>query len=143
MMLDFFKNIPQDFHPILIHFPIAFLGFSFVLSFLSMRVSRWNEASWLLLWVGGLSCIPASVSGVISHFPYEETDLHGVIETHQNFLNPGNPYCFSSGGNSLLDPAPKQGFWIAEILSDSGCGWAHLDHAGGWNRRAINLSIWD
>ena len=85
MMLDFIKNIPQDLHPILIHFPIAFLGFSFVLSFLSMRVSRWNEASWLLLWVGGLSCIPASVSGVISHFPYEETELHEVIGTHQNF----------------------------------------------------------
>ncbi|MCH2293040.1 MAG: DUF2231 domain-containing protein [SAR324 cluster bacterium] len=50
-----------------------------------MRVSRWNEASWLLLWVGGLSCIPASVSGVISHFPYEETELHEVIGTHQNF----------------------------------------------------------
>ena len=34
MMLDFIRNIPQDLHPILIHFPIAFLGFSFVLSFL-------------------------------------------------------------------------------------------------------------
>ena len=45
MMLDFIKNIPQDLDPILIHFPIAFLGFSFILSFLSMRVSRWNEAS--------------------------------------------------------------------------------------------------
>ena len=53
MMLDFIKKIPQDLHPILIHFPIAFLGFSFLLSFLSMRVSRWNEASWLLLWVEG------------------------------------------------------------------------------------------
>lgn len=94
MMLDFIKNIPQDLHPILIHFPIAFLGFSFVLSFLSMRVSRWNEASWLLLWVGGLSCIPASVSGVISHFPYEETELHEVIGTHQNFGILGTLFVF-------------------------------------------------
>jgi len=45
MMLDFIKNIPQDLHSIMIHFPIAFLGFSFILSFLSMRVSRWNEVS--------------------------------------------------------------------------------------------------
>ena len=94
MMLDFIKNIPQDLHPILIHFPIAFLGFSFVLSFLSMRVSRWNEASWLLLWVGGLSCIPASVSGVISNFPYEETELHEVIGTHQNFGILGTLFVF-------------------------------------------------
>ena len=45
IMLDLIKNIPQDLHPILIHFPIAFLGFSFILSFLSMRVSRWNTQS--------------------------------------------------------------------------------------------------
>ena len=143
MMLVFIRNIPQDLHPILIHFPIAFLGFSFVLSFLSMRVSRWNEASWLLLWVGGLSCIPASVSGVISHFPYEETELHGVIETHQNFGILGDPFCLRSGGNSFVDPAQKQGFWFAVILSDSGWGRTHLDHPAGWNRRAIDLSIWD
>jgi hypothetical protein len=49
MMMDFIKNIPQDLHPIPIHFHIAFLGFSFVLSFLSMRVSRLNEGNWLLL----------------------------------------------------------------------------------------------
>ena len=94
MMLDFIKNIRKDLHPILIHFPIAFLGFSFILSFLSMRVSRWNEASWLLLWVGGLSCIPASVSAVISHFPYEETELHEVIGTHQNFGILGTLFVF-------------------------------------------------
>ena len=94
MMLDCIKKIPQDLHPILIHFPIAFLGFSFILSFLSMRVSRWNEASWLLLWVGGLSCIPASVTGVISHFPYEETELHEVIWTHQNFGILGTLFVF-------------------------------------------------
>ena len=45
MMLDFIKNIPQDLNPILIHFPIAFLGFNFVLSFLSMRVFKWNKPS--------------------------------------------------------------------------------------------------
>ena len=94
MMLGFIRSIPQNLHPILIHFPIAFLEFSFVLSFLSMRVSRWNEASWLLLWVGGLSCIPASVSGVIYHFPYEETELHEVIGTHQNFGDLGTLFVF-------------------------------------------------
>ena len=34
IILYFIRNIPLDLHPILIHFPIAFLGFSFVLSFL-------------------------------------------------------------------------------------------------------------
>ena len=133
-MLDFIKNIPQDLHPILIHFPIAFLGFSFVLSFLSMRVSRWNEASWLLLWVGGLSCIPASVSGVISHFPYEETELHGVIETHQNFGILGTLF-FSFWWEFVIGPGAETGilvcgnpFWFRLGQDSSGsCCWVEQE----------------
>ena len=41
------------------------------------------QTSWLLLVVGTVGAIAASVSGLVSHFPYEETDLHGVIEAHQ------------------------------------------------------------
>ena len=59
-----------------------------------MRVSRWNEASWLLLWVGGLSCIPAFVSVFISHFPYEETEFHEVIGIHQNYGILGTLFIF-------------------------------------------------
>ena len=149
MMLDFIKNIPQDLHPILIHFPIAFLGLSFILSFLSMRVSRWNEASWLLLWVGGLSCIPASVSGVISHFPYEETELHGVIETHQNFGILGTLFVFVLVGirywtrrrnrdfglrKSYLVPAGAGLIWIM-LLGGTG---GQLTYQYGINVRGVN-----
>ena len=149
MMLDFIKNIPQDLHPILIHFPIAFLGFSFVLSFLSMRVSRWNEASWLLLWVGGLSCIPASVSGVISHFPYEETELHEVIGTHQNFGILGTLFVFVLVGirywtrrrnrdfglrKSYLVPAGVGLIWII-LLGGTG---GQLTYQYGINVRGVN-----
>ena len=130
MMLDFIRNIPQDLHPILIHFPIAFLGFSFILSFLSMRVSRWNEASWLLLWVGGLSCIPASVSGVISHFPYEETELHEVIGTHQNFRILGTLFVFVLMGirfwtrreKGILVCGNPIWFWLG-LGSSGSCCW--------------------
>ena len=82
-MLDFINTIPDDLHPILIHFPIILIGFSFLLSILSFWFSTLNETSWLLLWVGSFSCIPASVSGLIAHFPYEETELLEVIEIHQ------------------------------------------------------------
>ena len=148
-MLDFIKSIPQDLHPILIHFPIAFLGFSFVLSFLSMRVSRWNEASWLLLWVGGLSCIPASVSGVISHFPYEETVLHEVIGTHQNFGILGTLFVFVLVGirfwnrslnrdfglrKSYLIPAGAGLIWIM-LLGGTG---GQLTYQYGINVRGVN-----
>ena len=83
VMLEFINTFPDDLHPILIHYPIALIGFSFLLSILSFWFSTLNQTSWLLLWVGSLSCIPASVSGLISQFPYEETELLKVIEIHQ------------------------------------------------------------
>ena len=83
VMLEFINTFRDDLHPILIHYPIDLIGFSFLLSILSIWFSTLNETSWLLLWVGSLSCIPASVSGLISHFPYEETELLKVIEIHQ------------------------------------------------------------
>lgn len=33
--------------------------------------------------MGTLGAVVADVTGVISHFEYEGTDLHGVIEVHQ------------------------------------------------------------
>ena len=91
-MLDFINTIPDDFHPILIHFPIALIGFSFLLSILSLWFSTLNETSWFLLWVGSLSCIPTFVSGLITHFPYEETKLIEVIEIHLMLGLLGRPY---------------------------------------------------
>ena len=41
------------------------------------------QTTWLLLMVGTIGTVAASVSGLVSHFPYEETDLHGIIERHQ------------------------------------------------------------
>ena len=114
-----------------------------------MRVSRWNEASWLLLWVGGLSCIPASVSGVISHFPYEETELHGVIETHQNFGILGTLFVFVLVGirywtrrrnrdfglrKSYLVPAGAGLIWIM-LLGGTG---GQLTYQYGINVRGVN-----
>ena len=50
----------------------------------SVPAKRWPAPhSWILLVLGTLGAIAASITGLISHFPYEETDLHGVIETHQ------------------------------------------------------------
>ena len=75
----------QDLHPITVHFPIALLVFSAGLSvFLFIRPNAaLQQATWILLWVGTLSAAVSSVTGLISHFPYEETELHSVIETHQ------------------------------------------------------------
>jgi uncharacterized membrane protein len=82
-MFDFVMTIPQDLHPILVHLPIGVLLVSFVLSFAALRWPALQESSWLLLVIGGLATIPATISGLVAHLPYEETSLVAVIEIHQ------------------------------------------------------------
>ena len=81
----FLTDTLQDAHPIAAHFPIALLvvsaGVTVVLRIKSSPHLQYS--SWLLLWVGTLGAVVADVTGVISHFEYEDTDLHGVIEVHQ------------------------------------------------------------
>ena len=77
------STITQDLHPIVVHFPIALLVVSVLLSFWGLRKTGYQETTWVLLVIGALATIPATITGLIAHFPYEETVLHEVIETHQ------------------------------------------------------------
>ena len=84
-MLQILADTIEDLHPITAHFPIALLVMSAGLS-LVIRVkptANLQYTSWLLLWVGTLGAFVATITGIISHFPYEATALHEVIETHQ------------------------------------------------------------
>ena len=74
----------EDLHPITAHFPIALLVvFAGLTVFAAFRRIGWVlEASWLLLLLGTLGAVVATVSGLVSHFPYEETKVHDVIEVH-------------------------------------------------------------
>lgn len=84
-MFAFFQNIWLDLHPIIVHFAIGGLFMSFALTLLArFRPSvALNQASWILLVVGVVAAIPATVTGLIAHFPYEETTLAAAIEPHQ------------------------------------------------------------
>lgn len=82
-MFDFIATTPQDLHPIMVHLPIGSLLVSFALSFAALRWSQLQESSWLLLVIGSLATVPATISGLVAHFPYEETSLVEVIEVHQ------------------------------------------------------------
>ena len=84
-MFDFVANITSDLHPILNHFPIALLVLSFILAFPSQLFQRFEETEWWTFVIGALMTIPATITGLIDHFPYEETALHEVIEPHQLF----------------------------------------------------------
>ncbi|MCE2526005.1 MAG: DUF2231 domain-containing protein [Actinomycetia bacterium] len=75
----------ENLHSILVHFPIALLVLLAALTaYVVFRPeSGMLQTTWLLLLVGTVGAVAATVSGVVSHFPYEETELHEVIETHQ------------------------------------------------------------
>ncbi|NUM44524.1 MAG: DUF2231 domain-containing protein [Anaerolineales bacterium] len=84
-MFDFLQNIWLDLHPIIVHFAIGGLFLSFALTLLARfrPNATLNETSWILLVVGVVAAIPATVTGLIAHFPYEDTALAAAIEPHQ------------------------------------------------------------
>ena len=84
-MFDFISHIWLDMHPIIVHFAIGglFLSFAFTLLAWFRPNAALSEASWILLVVGVAAAIPATITGLIAHFPYEETPLAAAIEPHQ------------------------------------------------------------
>ena len=75
----------EDLHAIIVHFPIALLV---LLAALTLYVvlrpkSGMLQTTWLLLVLGTIGAIAATISGLVSHLPYGETEIHGVIEIHQ------------------------------------------------------------
>ena len=85
--MDLLSDTIRDLHPITVHFPLALLIVSAALSVVHTIKPNANlkQTTWVMLWLGTLSAMASSVTGLISHFPYEETELHGEIETHQNW----------------------------------------------------------
>ena len=81
-MFEFANHILDDLHPILNHFPIAFLVASFFLVFAKRRWTALAHTEWLLFAWGAMLTLPASITGLVAHEAYEETSVHGTIETH-------------------------------------------------------------
>ena len=77
------NDLLQDAHPIIVHFPIALLFLGILLSYATRWKPEWIEMTWILLLIGGLATLPATVSGLIAHSPYESTEIYEVIERHQ------------------------------------------------------------
>lgn len=85
-MFDFVQNIWLDLHPMVVHFALAGLFSSYVLTLLARfrPGPMLDEASWVLLVIGVAGAIPSTITGLIAHLPYEETALAAAIEPHQS-----------------------------------------------------------
>ncbi|MEO7910535.1 MAG: DUF2231 domain-containing protein [Roseiflexaceae bacterium] len=82
-MSNFFADLLAYPHPMINHFVIALL----IVSVLLDLCGRWNPAirytAWVTLVLGTLATIPTVISGVVAHFPYEESSAIGAISTHE------------------------------------------------------------
>lgn len=81
-MFQFVEHLFDDLHPILNHFPIAFLVASFLLAFAKRRWSTLAQTEWLTFAWGAIMTLPAAISGLIAHEAYEDLPIHGTIEMH-------------------------------------------------------------
>jgi uncharacterized membrane protein len=70
-------------HGAIIHFPIALLIVSIVLDLAARNSTFLHRAAWLSLLIGTVATIPATITGLIAHLPYEESPKLAVIEQHQ------------------------------------------------------------
>ena len=83
-LFEFTKHITDDLHPIFSHFPIALLVLAVVLSAASRWLIQLQETTWILLGCGALFALASAATGILAHFPYEQTPLAGAMERHQN-----------------------------------------------------------
>ena len=85
-MGDFFdfENLMNHLHGALNHFPIALLFVSAGLDFVAGKRPSLRSSAWLLLALGTLGAIAATVSGLLAHLAYEDDPyLLSVMEVHQ------------------------------------------------------------
>lgn len=87
-MFDFIDHLFTDLHPILVHFPIALLLLSFAATVAARLWPKLHEPAWLFLLIGAPLALPATITGLIAHLPYEGYALSSAIEPHQ-FLGIG------------------------------------------------------
>jgi len=87
MDADFFtfENLINHAHGAINHFPIALLFVSVGLDlFALLKRPNLHRLAWLLLMLGMIGAIAATVTGLIAHLPYEEDPtLLAAIEPHQ------------------------------------------------------------
>lgn len=87
MDADFFtfENLINHAHGAINHFPIALLFVSVGLDFFALlKRPNLHRTAWLLLVLGTIGAVAATVTGLIAHLPYEEDPtLLAAIEPHQ------------------------------------------------------------
>ncbi len=90
LMPEFFPGLAvmPNIHPLIVHFPIAFLSAFFILDLLASVINNdnWRNTASTLLYLGVIGVIAAVLAG----FQAAETlphggDIHEIMESHEHF----------------------------------------------------------
>ncbi len=82
-MGELFRTVIVHLHAGVVHFPIALLLVSVVLDFRAGQSRLLRRAAWCSLVLGSLATLPATITGLLAHLPYETSPLLPLIEQHQ------------------------------------------------------------
>ncbi len=83
-MGDFLENLFNHAHGAINHFPIALLFVSAGLDLVAEKRPNLRSTAWLLLVLGTLGAVGATVSGLLAHLAYEDDPtLLSAIDVHQ------------------------------------------------------------
>lgn len=82
-MGNFFSDLLAYPHPMINHFVIALLIVSVVLELWGRWKPSIRYTAWVTLVLGTVATIPTVITGIIAHFPYEESSAIGAISTHE------------------------------------------------------------
>jgi uncharacterized membrane protein len=78
-----------NIHPLLVHFPIAFLLGALLLEALAVwrRRDDWHRAAMVLLYLGAAGAVAAATSGWFAEETVEHTEAsHAVLELHETIM---------------------------------------------------------
>ena len=83
-MSDFFENLFNHIHGAITHFPIALLFVSVGMDYFASKRPGLCSGAWLLLILGTLGTVAATITGLVAHLAYEDDSfLLSAIDRHQ------------------------------------------------------------
>ena len=74
-MNDFFENLFNHVHGAVTHFPIALLFVSGGMDYFAGKRPGLRGGAWLLLVLGALGTVAATVTGLVAHLAYEDDSI--------------------------------------------------------------------
>jgi uncharacterized membrane protein len=78
----------NNIHPVLVHFPIAFLSIFFLVDIVACLAKKpqWRDVASYLLYFGAVSAVFTVIAGYAAAYSVQHNDIvHAIMELHEHF----------------------------------------------------------